>query len=545
MFIMKAKYSHIYFPIIVILLFTSCNDFLDKIPDNRAEIKTPQQITDLLVNAYSTENYALLGELSGDNFIDNNSPDSKGIYYNLPSFDKIDDEAYAWDDVVSSDQEDSPSAVWSGCYHAIAVDNHALQAIATLETEGHADDVKAQKGEALLSRAYHHFILVNIFSQAYKNDELSKNDLGIPYVTEPEKTVLVKYERSTVTDVYKNIEKDIVDGIGLIDDNNYSVPKYHFNSRAAHAFAARFYLFKRDYANVIIHATAAIGNDPSTYLRNWNADYPTFDAFAYGWINSESMNNFLLLPTASTFDRRFGTRYACNREGASATIYGTGPTWSNYNYAPCYSGRLYIRGSQEYGLYFPKIGEFFEYTDKIAGIGFAHIVRAEFTGEETLLCRAEAYVYLNQISNAVSDLKAFDDSRKMVGKNQTDLTESVIRSFYTTNNSLFVSKFNTEQMSPDFIVTAAQKPIIDCVLHFRRLETIFDGMRWFDIKRYGIEITHKIGKSSVETLTWNDSRRALQIPQEVVSAGLEPNVRLFPFGKPENTLLNVPCVEIK
>jgi hypothetical protein len=53
---------------------------------------------------------------------------------------------------------------------------------------------------------------------------------------------------------------------------------------------------------------------------------------------------------------------------------------------------------------------------------------------------------------------------------------------------------------------------------------MFDGLRWFDIKRYGIEIQHAIGKSSnIKTLTWNDSRRAIEIPQEVISSGIVPN----------------------
>jgi hypothetical protein len=215
---------------------------------------------------------------------------------------------------------------------------------------------------------------------------------------------------------------------------------------------------------------------------------------------------------------------------------------TGYNFAPCYSGRFYIGGSEEYGLYFPKCGEFFEYTDKIAGIGFGHVVRAEFTAEETLLCRAEAYVFLNQISNAVSDLKAFDDSRKMMGYVQSDLTETLIKSFYTTSRPLFVKTYHSELMSPDFVVSAAQKPFIDCVLHFRRLETIFDGMRWFDIKRYGIEITHYIGKSRIEILSWDDRRRALQIPQEVIAAGLEPN-RLTNISSPTFIKLDVSCVK--
>ena len=80
-------------------------------------------------------------------------------------------------------------------------------------------------------------------------------------------------------------------------------------------------------------------------------------------------------------------------------------------------------------------------------------------------------------------------------------------------------------MSASFVVTAAQRPLIHCVLHFRRIETMFDGYRWFDIKRYGIEIDHNIAGKGVDKLVYNDPRRAIQLPQEVISAGLEPNPR--------------------
>ena len=544
---MKRTYLYIVTALLSSIFTTSCDDFLNKEPDNRGVITTPDQITNLLVNAYSDQNYAVLGELSSDNFVDNNAPDANGNRFNLAALERMDDEIFAFQDVITSDQQDSPSEVWRGCYHAIAVANQALQSIATLEAQGRASEVSAQKGEALIARAYNHFILVNIFSQAYKNDTLSLLDDGIPYITAPETKVLVHYDRSNVAAVYKMIQSDIEAGIGLIasDDKIYTVPKYHFNYRAAHAFAARFYLFKRNYTKVIEHANLVIGTNTSFYLRNWNADYPTFEAFENGWINSSSANNLLLLPTYSLMDRLFGTRYSCNGDAAKSTIYGTGPTWQSYSYPPCLSGRLYIRGSQDYGLFFPKCGEFFEYTDKIAGIGYPHIVRAEFTGEETLLCRAEALIFLNRLPEALTDLKTFDDSRKMTGKSQPDLTDALIKTFYKSSNPLFSKTLNTQFMSPNFIVTDAQKPYIDCVLHFRRLETVFDGMRWFDIKRYGIEITHKIGKDRVEYLSWNDPRRAIQIPNEVISAGLTPNFRLVTnLSGQDNVLLNI-APEIK
>lgn len=80
-------------------------------------------------------------------------------------------------------------------------------------------------------------------------------------------------------------------------------------------------------------------------------------------------------------------------------------------------------------------------------------------------------------------------------------------------------------MSSSFMVSAAQRPLIHCVLHFRRIETMFDGYRWFDIKRYGIEIERNIAGKGTDKLVFNDLRRAIQLPQEVISAGLEANPR--------------------
>ncbi len=516
--------------LIVCAMMTSCSDFLDKMPDNRVTLDTPNKVRNLLVSAYMDGNYALIGELSGDNFIDNTSPDKSGVSYPLlGSQERMHDELFAWEDVKSSDQQDSPSSVWGGAYLAIAVANHALDALDEMKNEYPISEVNALRGEALISRAFHHFILVNIFSKAYRDDELSKQDLGIPYITEPEKEVFVNYKRISVTDVYKLIEQDINEALPLLDDEKFSTPKYHFNEKAAYSFAARFYLFKRDYDKVIECADVVLGQDPSSMLRSWKEDLPTYDAVKNDWANSELSTNTMFMASNSRFFRIFGTRYSCNRDAADGTLFGKGPTWQGYNFHPCYSGRLYIRGSQEYGLFYPKGGEFFEYTDKVAGIGYPKVVRTEFSAEETLLCRAEAYIMKNNLEAGLKDLQCWDDSRKVTPKSDKSdfdvLSMDLVKSFYTPDAILFVKPLNASLMSPSFIITPEQEPLIHCVLHFRRLQTIFDGLRWFDIKRFGIEIQHNIGQSTQDILRWDDPRRAIQIPQEVISAGFEPNIR--------------------
>lgn len=535
--------------------FASCSDFLDKEPDMRTTINSPESVRKLLVESYFTGNYSLLGELSSDNMVDNNSPhvpysskDDKPIYYNLGTMSKMTEEIFGFEPVKSSQSQDSPSAVWSGCYAAIAGANHALEAIDKLIAEGtDPRELSASKGEALLIRAYNHFILANVFCQAYKNPELSKADIGVPYVEKPETVLIGTYERGTVADVYAKIKRDLEEGLPLIDDANYTVAKYHFNEKAAHAFAARFYLYTRDYDKVIEHANIVLdGEDPATaatLMRDWTKfdGAATGEAYANVWIDYDSPSNIMFVSTYSIAWRAYagGYRFEVNHEAASGTLFGFGPSWTLAPHPAYFASGLFISGKQDYGLYSSSIVEKFEYTDKVAGIGYPHIVRREFTSEETLLCRAEAYIYKGEIDKAVADLKVWDEARKKLPTDQSkyfvELTREGIESFYSADND--DSQYNRLDYSHVMdmggtipVAGTSIEPYINCVLHFRRLETLHDGNRFFDLKRYGVEYEHWIGKAEKDLvpaqiikLTWNDPRRAIQLPQEVIAAGLAGN----------------------
>jgi hypothetical protein len=389
-----------------------------------------------------------------------------------------------------------------------------------------------QKGEALLIRAYSHFMLVSIFAKTYKDPIKSAADLGIPYITEPINTVIVTYERNSVAEVYDLIAQDIEEGIDLINDLAYSgtSSKYHFNVSAAHAFASQFYLYKRDYEKVIQHANRVLGTgDPSLLLRDWKTNYSNFESEATAYINAENKSNLLIIPTLSTYNRRFrDTRYGWKGAVTPGNI-EAGPNWSIRIYMP-----IWTASGGDYGYILSKINEYFEYTDKVAGIGYPHVMRTEFTTDDVLLNRAEAKIMLSHpdttaltldsalISGAVEDLDYWTKNHRVT----VTLTKNAITNFYTASRPAFVLPFHTRELSPDFIVTTQQKPFIDCVLHFRRLERMLEGHRWFDLKRYGIEITHVTGKMSRKvTLTYDDDRWAIQIPQDVVGAGLTPNPR--------------------
>lgn len=209
---------------------------------------------------------------------------------------------------------------------------------------------------------------------------------------------------------------------------------------------------------------------------------------------------------------------------------------------PCFNGVCGSAGGQEYGAYFAgTCFEQFEYTDKIAGIGYCHEVRPEFTCEETLLMRAEANIFLGNIDAAFEDLYIWNEGHLSPKEedryNHISLTKEDIVRFYGCYDDLedpvadneygIIMKFNIDEVCPSdkYKVTDEIEPYLQCVQHFRRIQLVHMGNRWFDIKRFGFTIQHKIGISEVRTLQVLDPRYAIQIPSEVIGAGLDPNPR--------------------
>ena len=541
-------YSLFAISLLCIMSICSCTA-LDEAPDNRTEIDNVEKVSKLLTSAYPVSVPAVICELSGDNLIDNNVcvPATHNDAYA-----HFHEQAYEWEDIdnYSTGEDDTPYTIWEAYYQGIAVANHAIEAMLQIsEDPAHDRELAHSWGEAHLLRAYLHFVLVNVFAEAYKDEAQSANEMGIPYVSEVEKTVTVDYSdpkfRKSVAEVYNLIEKDILEGIDLVDDAKYKVPAYHFNRNAANALAARFYLYKRDYEKCVKYATAALGTNPATSLRKWaTMSSNTINTLLNDFNDETAPCNYMLQTTYSLFDRMLSAcRYAINKGSTAEKVDNTqdilyeggGPNWNSRLKA--FDGKIYRWGAgSEYGSWLFRVYEYFEYTDKIAGIGYVHIIYQPFTAEETLLCRAEAEVYLGQTEKALADL-GFWTASHMVDE---PLTQEDINRFYKgePSKNIYVSELHPTDMSPEWTydgLSNDSKRLIDCILHFRRIETMFEGLRWFDIKRYGITVHHayrdpKEDDVHHDYLRWNDPRRVLQIPQNVIEAGYPRNNRTQAMG---------------
>lgn len=489
---MKNKQS---FLLLSVLLITTaaCNKLLDKDPDNRAKLNSPEKVSQLLATAYPAANYQAFAESSSDNVGDRES----GLTEN-----QIMDPFMFRD--VRNNNEDSPEFYWNACYAAIAAANQALEAI----REQGADSVQytAQKGEALVCRAYAHFMLVNFFSKFYSTTATS--DPGIPYVTEPEDVVVKQYERRTVKYVYDRVEQDLLAGIPLLKDNAYSVPAYHFTTIAAHAFAARFYLFKGDFDNVLVHTAQVVpASGIATSLRPWNTVYTgltRLELFAR-YQKATEPANLLLAETYSAYYRYavFG-RYAFDPRVANETI---------IDVAAITSGSVSAEWSfinQAYGgdniVYIPKINEYFVRRSVNADIGSPYIMVPLFTMEEALFNRVEAMVYNDNTQGAIDLLNVYLSTR--------------INNYNPAIHTLTAAKTTDYYETTDL-----QLALINLILDYKRAEFMQEGMRWFDILRYNIPVQHSTSDGTVVTLAANSKQRLFQLPESVTLSGLALNPR--------------------
>lgn len=520
------KKTYLYIMMLGVLALTSCNDYLDKLPDDRALVNTVEKIENLLVSAYSKNSVDFLMEYSSDNVTDNGS-----TYTCLPAQDKV----YRWEQVETTENDD-PMDVWQAHYVAVATANEALDAVDEI---GETSETLPLKAEALLCRAYAIFQLTNCFCMAY-DPEKADRYLGMPY---PKESGVSVDERGTLAETYANISADIEAALPYVDDAHLTTPKYHFNVKAAYAFAARFNLYYHNYAKAVEYATKALGADPSTVLRSSVSTYLSLAGSSNigdAYIKSSENANFMLQTSFSLMGRMYAnSRYAQNRTITTYETFWSYMPWSTSSRTSSnnalYEAHLLFGNNQS--VYYPKMMEYFEFTDKVNGVGYPHIVDAVFTGDETLLVRAEAYTMMKEYDKAVADMQLWVNAHcaEEVGNAVCPTLSAESINYFMEHKLKYASDTITSnsQRSPKkmlhpqgFIVEdGVQNSIIQLILQMRRLETWKQGMRFQDIKRYGIRFSHPIDGETDLYFKEGDLRGAIQLPIDVIDAGLEANPR--------------------
>lgn len=476
---------------VLLLVSPSCKKYLDQTPDNRAEIDNVDKLAQLVATAYPSRDYLTFTEAASDNSED------KGVGVGTTA-DAI-DLPYAWQDIIG-DGTNTPTAYWNACYEAIAAANQALEAI---EKENFGSDALPYKGEALVCRAYAHYMLANLFATSYQIGGANTAP-GIPYVTTPETKVIQAYTRGTVASTYDNIKKDFEEGVKLLSASAYKTPKYHFTPAAARAFGARLYLSLGEWQKVVDNATLTVsGNDflsnmrpISTTIRLW-----TGEEHRTNFMGSGQKYNLLLINAYSTY-----ARFTSPRHGYGSNLVKMFQAPFNVT-GKGLANQILSYSTSNYTTY--KYKENFFYTTP--STGFPYLTFAALTVDEALMNRAEAYAELGMTNLALKDLTDFYNVR-ITGFNPTTdaITPAKIAAFYPT-------------------ITDPKEALIRTILDAKKSQFLQEGIRWFDLMRKKMTVVHNnYDANAVETfaeLKPDNPRRLFQLPVEVKLSGVELNPR--------------------
>lgn len=219
------------FPIIVLSLCISCNDFLDIRPTGKIIAETGAEYRALLTYVYKNipEDRGL-SSLRSDEFDLINSINE----YDYTSYFDI----WAWNDL--SRQDGTSSWGWRGYYHTIYIANYIIEHQHEI-TRSTRSEIDQMVGEAYMLRAYMHFLLVNLYADAYTTCDPATTR-GIPLQLQADVEQVLRC--SSVEAVYKSILDDIESARKHLNverwDEGYT---YRFNTISADALKARVALY--------------------------------------------------------------------------------------------------------------------------------------------------------------------------------------------------------------------------------------------------------------------------------------------------------------
>ena len=180
--------------------------------------------------------------------------------------------------------------------------------------------------------------------------------------------------------------------------------------------------------------------------------------------------------------------------------------------------------------YVPKIYEDFKSNSINPGTGQPYVSIALFRLEEALLARAEAYTMKNEYDKALHDMTMYVQRRVQTEElarftYTRDKVVDYYKSTVNTTSHFSNSEFNKSRFTTEYsnFEGQLQRGLLMSVLDARRMEFLYEGMRWFDILRWNIPVKHTLASGESSTLTPDDDRRVVQLPETTILSGLQKN----------------------
>lgn len=385
-------------------------------------------------------------------------------------------------------------SIWANNYGAIRLANDIIAAAASIDRSEDPVEYDNVLGQTYAIRAYAHFQILTYFSPDYVDD----NALAGLLLTEPTSDIFAQVARSTNGEFYAQIESDLNTAEDLITSNEGNT---FFNDDVITAMRARMAAYRGQYSLADNYAAELLASYPIADQNQYTAMFEDADETEVifklertvndswdgqgtgggGWagslfafINAGDGGGPFMEMSRSVFNLLDGTadvRLSRNLNLAESTINPDYDTDDNFI-------------NSDVLLVFKYPGS--ESKDLMNDLKI-------FRSSEMLLIRAEAAADANDLNGAAGFIKQLRDAR-----------------------------YGSSQSTPSY---ANQTEAFGDILDERRLELLFEGHRWVDLKRLGTRGNRTIDRDDKEcsflslcTLPNSDDRFTMPIPLAEVTA---------------------------
>lgn len=439
--------------------FTSCDDFLDITPTGKVIAKTGKEYRALLTYEYKNfpEDRGLATLRSDEMTLSKASTSTEDYdsYFDI----------WAWNDL--NQQSTTASFGWRRYYHTIYIANYIIEN-QTKITEATQDEISQLVGEAYMMRAYCHFLLVNLYADAYTHCNPATTR-GIPLSLEANVNNVLTC--SSVEQVYQQVIADIKEAKTRLKvavwDEGYT---YRFNQISADALLARVYLYKGDWQDALAEAKVVMEKHGDLEDLTDSKVLPNY---------YKSVESIVALEQVMT------SGYVKMGVPSKALV------------------DTYRTGDKRKALYFKaqtaSVYSLIKYGDK-GNDGY----RCSFRSAEAYLIAAEAAAQ-NAADNAAADDANLVEAR-------TYLKALMAKRYAAAKYNQYAAELDTMQKAD----------LLKAIYNERTCELAFEGHRWFDLRRTTRPQLSKTYGENSYVLEANDSRYTLRFPIEAVEAN--PNI---------------------
>jgi len=337
------------------------------------------------------------------------------------------------------------------------------------------------RSKALAIRAYSHFMLVNLFGPQY-NETTSVTDLAMPYIDKYYPEAVVNFPRETVKKIYDGIESDLLTALELApqSEENGLLEPFSFSRKAILALFSRFYLHKKDwdkclkYSNELLVSRSAPLN--VTGLRTASGN--NHDKFSLDYFKPDNQAYIMMGNNTYQLIGYFFHGFYPDPIRAFISSYGADP-----------SNNLFIQTSPLFNDFIPMKYLYFYSLDK------RNMNMPIFTVDEVMFNKAESIIQKN---NGPSD------------------ESSIILRKLMEAQQMRTPMINTRMQ--EFIESGSANAAILKVLDLKRVRFFSEGMRWFDMRRLGLPLSHKLPSGDEIIIDGkNPEDYVIKLPQEEIS----------------------------